>query len=107
MLSQPREPDWMARYIERPKARPASSPWQRMAVLPGSAYRDEWRSVLRVTGCEPFHQKGGPVTEGDVVRILLLDPENPASIHSCLVRARPMGDRCAPSSPRKCGRRST
>jgi len=83
---------WMARYLERAESTARLiTMGQRMAVLPGSAYRDEWRSVLRVTGCESFHQKEGPVTEGDVVRILLLDPENPASIHSCLVRARANG----------------
>ena len=80
---------WMARYLERAESTARLlTMGQRMAVLPGSAYRDEWRSVLRVTGCESFHQQGGPVTEGDVVRILLLDPENPASIRSCLVSAR-------------------
>jgi len=83
---------WMARHLERAESTARLiTMGQRMAVLPGSAYRDEWRSVLRVTGCEPFHTKGGPVTEEDVVRILLLDPENPASIHSCLVRARANG----------------
>jgi len=83
---------WMARYIERAESTARLiTMGQRMAVLPGSAYRDEWRSVLRVTGCEPFHAEGGPVTEEDVVRTLLLDPENPASIHSCLVRARANG----------------
>ena len=83
---------WMARYLERAESTARLiTMGQRMAVLPGSAYRDEWRSVLRVTGCESFHRKVGPVTEADVVRILLLDPENPASIHSCLVRARANG----------------
>ncbi len=83
---------WMARHLERAESTARLiTMGQRMAVLPGSAYRDEWRSVLRVTGCEPFHTRSGPVTEADVVRILLLDSENPASIHSCLVRARANG----------------
>src|ERR1035438_8882524 len=83
---------WMARYLERAESTARLiTMGQRMAVLPGSAHRDEWRSVLRVTGCESFLQTGGPVTEEDVVRILLLDPENPASIHACLVRARANG----------------
>jgi uncharacterized alpha-E superfamily protein len=80
---------WMARYLERAESTARLlTMGQRMAVLPGSTYRDEWRSVLRVTGCESFHRTGGLVTEEDVVRILLLDPDNPASIHSCLVSAR-------------------
>jgi uncharacterized alpha-E superfamily protein len=83
---------WMARYLERAESTARLiTMGQRMAVLPGSAYRDEWRSVLRVTGCEGLHTHGGPVTEADVVRILLLDPDNPASIHACLVRARANG----------------
>ena len=83
---------WMARYLERAECTARLlTMGQRMAVLPGSAYRDEWRSVLRVTGCEGFLQHEGPVTEADVVGILLLDPENPASIQSCLVRARANG----------------
>jgi uncharacterized alpha-E superfamily protein len=83
---------WMARHIERAESTARLiSMGQRMAVLPGSAYREEWRSVLRVTGCEALLTKTGPITESDIVQILLLDPENPASIHSCLVRARANG----------------
>ena len=83
---------WMARYLERAESNARLlTMGQRMAVLPGSAYRDEWRSVLRVTDSESFLKKDGPITEGDIVRILLLDPENPASIQSCLVRARANG----------------
>ena len=83
---------WMARYLERAECTARLlTMGQRMAVLPGSAYRDEWRSVLRVTGCESFLKGSGPVSEADVVGILLLDPENPASIQSCLVRARANG----------------
>lgn len=80
---------WMARYLERAESTARLlTMGQRMAVLPGSTYRDEWRSVLRVTDSESFLNRDGPVTEGDIVRILLLDSENPASIQSCLLRAR-------------------
>lgn len=83
---------WMARYLERAESTARLiNMGQRMAVLPGSAHRDEWRSVLRVTDSESFARDSGPVSEGDIVRILLLDPENPSSIHSCLVRARANG----------------
>ena len=82
---------WMARYIERAESTARLiTMGQRMAVLPGSAYRDEWRSVLRVTDSAGYLPQG-PVTEEDIVRILLLDPDNPGSIQSCLVRARANG----------------
>jgi uncharacterized alpha-E superfamily protein len=82
---------WMARYIERAESTARLiTMGQRMAVLPGSAYRDEWRSVLRVTDSEGY-VPDGPISEEDIVRILLLDPDNPASIQSCLVRARANG----------------
>jgi len=83
---------WMARYIERAESTARLvTMGQRMAVLPGSAYRDEWRSVLRVTDSLSYLKNGGPITEDDIVRILLLDPENPGSIQSCLVAARANG----------------
>ena len=82
---------WMARYIERAESTARLiTMGQRMAVLPGSCYRDEWRSVLRVTD-SAARAGEGPITEEDIVRILLLDPDNPGSIQSCLVRARANG----------------
>jgi uncharacterized alpha-E superfamily protein len=82
---------WMARYIERAESTARLiTMGQRMAVLPASGYRDEWRSVLRVTDSSGYVGEG-PITEEDIVRILLLDPDNPASIQSCLVRARANG----------------
>lgn len=83
---------WMARYLERAESTARLlTMGQRMAILPGAAYRDEWRSVLRVTGCGGFLAHGGAVTEADAVWILLLDPDNPSSINACLVRARANG----------------
>ena len=83
---------WMARYLERAESTARLiTMGQRMAVLPGSTYRDEWRSVLRVTDSESFVQPGAPITEEDIARILLLDTENPASIQACLLRARANG----------------
>jgi len=83
---------WMARYIERAESTARLiTMGQRMAVVPGPAYRDEWRSVLRVTDSEGRLDHDGPITEADIVRILLLDPANPASIQSCLVAARTNG----------------
>lgn len=80
---------WMARYLERAESTARLlTMGQRMAVLPGSLYRDEWRSVLRVTGCESQLAGEGAVSESDVVRLLVLDPDNHSSIQSCLTLAR-------------------
>jgi uncharacterized alpha-E superfamily protein len=80
---------WMARYLERAESTARLlTMGQRMAVLPGSLYRDEWRSVLRVTGCEAMVQGDGAITEADIVRLLVLDPHNPCSIQSSLAAAR-------------------
>ncbi len=76
---------WLARYLERAESTARLlTMGQRMAVLPGSAYRDEWRSVLKATDCEHYFQGKGSVSESDVVRILVLDPENHASIRCCM-----------------------
>ena len=80
---------WMARYIERAESTARLiTMGQRMAVVPGPAYRDEWRSVLRVTDSESYFKGDAPITEADITRILLLDGDNPGSIQSCLVQAR-------------------
>jgi uncharacterized alpha-E superfamily protein len=80
---------WMARYLERAESTARLlTMGQRMAVLPGSIYRDEWRSVLRVTGCEDLLKSEGATSEADIVRILVLDGVNHASIQTCLARAR-------------------
>lgn len=83
---------WMARYIERAEATARLiTMGQRMAILPGANHREEWRSVIRVTGCEQLFPAGTPVRESDVVEQLLLSADNPASIRSCLMRARANG----------------
>jgi uncharacterized alpha-E superfamily protein len=80
---------WMARYMERAESTARLlTMGQRMAILPGSVHRDEWRSVVRVTGCEALFPEEGLVKEVDVVQTLVLDEENPNSIRSCLARAR-------------------
>lgn len=83
---------WMARYIERAESTARLIQMaQRMAILPGPVHRDEWRSLLRVTGCERMIDGGRSVAEADVVRLLLLDEGNPSSICACLLRARSNG----------------
>ena len=80
---------WMARYMERAESTARLlTMGQRMAILPGSVHRDEWRSVVRVQGCEALFPEEGLVKEIDVVQTLVLDEDNPNSIRSCLARAR-------------------
>lgn len=80
---------WMARYMERAESTARLlTMGQRMAILPGSVHRDEWRSVVRVTGCEDMFPEDGPVKESEVVEQLVLSEENPNSIRSCIARAR-------------------
>lgn len=83
---------WMARYMERAESTARLvTMGQRMAILPGATMRDEWRSVVKVTGCEERFPEGMPIRESDIVEHLLLDAENPSSIRACLARARANG----------------
>ena len=80
---------WMARYMERAESTARLlTMGQRMAVLPGAHHRDEWRSVVRVVGCEELFTDSTFIRETDVVAELLLNPDNPGSIRSCLASAR-------------------
>lgn len=83
---------WMSRYIERAESTARLIQMgQRMAILPGPIHREEWRSVLRVTGCESLIPADRAVSEADIVQWLLLDDANPSSIRACLLRARANG----------------
>ena len=83
---------WTGRYIERAEATARLIVMgQRMALLPGAQFRDEWRSVLRVTGAEHLMPERVPVSEVDAVRLLVLDMSNPNSIRSSMTRARENG----------------
>lgn len=83
---------WMARYIERAESTARLIQMgQRMAILPGPIHREEWRSVLRVTGCSALIDSDRAVAEADIVRLLLLDENSPSSIRACLLRARSNG----------------
>lgn len=83
---------WMARYMERAESTARLlTMGQRMAILPGAHHRDEWRSVVRATGCEECFPPDSHVKETDVVAYLMLDLDNPSSIRSCLARARGNG----------------
>lgn len=82
---------WLGRYVERAEstARLIEMGY-RMAMLPGSVTRDEWRSVAAAAGCVDLFDDG-PITEAAIVRTLLLDKENPSSVRACLESARANG----------------
>ncbi|MBT2186923.1 alpha-E domain-containing protein [Sphingobium nicotianae] len=83
---------WMARYMERAESTARLlTMGQRMAILPGATMRDEWRSVAQVTDCEEVFGKDAVIREADVVEHLILNPDNPSSIRSCLAMARQNG----------------
>jgi uncharacterized alpha-E superfamily protein len=80
---------WMARYLERAEATARLIEMgQRMALIPGSGGQSEWRSVAQTSGSEAFFEDVDYLNEAAVVRVLLLDRNNPSSIHSCLALAR-------------------
>lgn len=79
---------WLSRYMERAEATARLvGMGRRMAMLPGSN-RDEWRSVARAGGAGAFCVGSAPMTEADVIDLLLLSEENPSSIKSSLIHAR-------------------
>jgi uncharacterized alpha-E superfamily protein len=83
---------WMSRYLERAESTArVIQMGQRMAILPGPIHREEWRSVLRVTGCDALIGPDLAVDEADIVKLLLLDETNASSIHYCMLRARSNG----------------
>lgn len=83
---------WLARYLERAESTARLIEMgQRMTMLPGGGDRQEWRSVIRTTGNAERFDEVGPLNEAAIVRGLLLDADNPSSIHACLARARANG----------------
>ncbi|MEE2691677.1 MAG: alpha-E domain-containing protein [Pseudomonadota bacterium] len=80
---------WLARYMERAEATARLIEMgRRMAMLPGPAGRDEWRSVARAGASGGFIAADEPAFEGNVVSLLLLREDNPSSIRSSFSRAR-------------------
>jgi len=80
---------WMARYIERAGATARLIEMgQRIAVLPRAYSQEEWRSVAMAAGAGALIEEEAVIDEGAIVRLLLLDKDNPSSIRSCLERAR-------------------
>ena len=83
---------WLARYVERAEnlARLVDV-GQRMASLaPVSAGgNSEWHSTVIASGCEgTFYKKHSEADAESVIHHLVLDPDNPSSIWSCLATAR-------------------
>lgn len=83
---------WLGRYVERADSTARLIEMgHRMAMLPGSFARDEWRSVAEASGCLERFDGEATVTEASIIRTLMLDHENPSSIRVCLERARANG----------------
>lgn len=83
---------WLSRYMERAEnmARLIEVGY-RIALMPRDTaeHREEWKSTLVSAACErQFRQRGGEYTTPAVVDYLLLDPDNPSSVYSCLATAR-------------------
>ena len=80
---------WTARYLERAEgAARLIEMGQRMAMLPRSFSREEWRSVAMAAGAAHLFEDEPVVDEAAIIRVLMLDKDNPSSIRACLERAR-------------------
>jgi len=83
---------WMARYVERAEntARILDVTY-RMSLLPqqDEASSNEWFAPLNITGTLfPFSGRYPMVGAHDVLRYMVLDPDNASSIYSCAKAAR-------------------
>ena len=81
---------WMARYMERAEnmAR-LLEVGHRLILLPHEGGDEEWRSTLRSAGVERGYLERHQVFDTALVfDYLLLDKDNPSSVHSCLASAR-------------------
>jgi uncharacterized alpha-E superfamily protein len=83
---------WMSRYIERAEnlARLLDVTWQ-MSLVPQSldAANQNWNAIIALNSLEEtYAKKYSTVTADNVLRFMVSDPDNYASIHSCLRLAR-------------------
>jgi uncharacterized alpha-E superfamily protein len=83
---------WMARYVERAEstARILEVTY-RMSLMPQAAelVKQEWFAPLNITGTLfPFTGRYSGVCARDVLRYMVLDPDNPSSIYACSRGAR-------------------
>lgn len=80
---------WMGRYVERADATARLMEMgHRMTMLPGSSEMDEWRSVARASGSAVDLADDPKAQVAHMIERLLIDPNNPSSIRSCLQAAR-------------------
>jgi uncharacterized alpha-E superfamily protein len=86
---------WLARYMERAEtAARLLDVGARNALLPntGGGYRNEWDAVLAASGgAAMFAEKYGDPVQRNIETFLFFDRDNPASVASCLGRARENG----------------
>lgn len=83
---------WLSRYVERAEnmAR-LTEVGYRNTLMPRNSeeYNEAWRSTLASAGCAAgFDAKFGEYSTDKVVDYMLLDPDNPSSVFSCLQTAR-------------------
>ena len=87
---------WMGRHLERAEtAARLLDVGARITLLPNTeeGYRNEWESLLRASGAQlTFAQRyGAEINQENVESWLFFDSENPASVASCIERAREGG----------------
>lgn len=83
---------WLSRYVERADSTARLIEMgNRMAMIPGSYLRQEWRSVAAASGCLNLFEDPDGINEAAIIRLLVLDNDNPSSIRTCLERARSNG----------------
>jgi uncharacterized alpha-E superfamily protein len=86
---------WMARYLERAGTTARLlEVGARNSLLPNltGGYRNEWDAVLSTLGlAEDFAARGLEVNQKSIETYLFFDRDNPASVTSCLERARENG----------------
>ncbi|MGE5470761.1 MAG: alpha-E domain-containing protein [Bacteroidota bacterium] len=83
---------WMSRYIERAEnlARLLDVTWQ-MSLVPQSldAANENWKAIIALNSLEDIYaRKYSEITAENVLRFMVSDADNFASIHSCLRLAR-------------------
>ncbi|KGJ11258.1 alpha-E domain-containing protein (plasmid) [Paracoccus versutus] len=87
---------WMGRHLERAEtAARLLDVGARITLLPNTAegYRNEWESLLRASGAQAaFAERyGDEITQENIESWLFFDHANPASVASCIERAREGG----------------
>ncbi|GAB6053298.1 alpha-E domain-containing protein [Magnetospira thiophila] len=87
---------WMGRYMERAEnlARILEVGYRmsQMPDLEGGGTRNEWRSAAVTAACEEeLLEKHDEATLESVIAYIILDEDNPSSIHNCLKTARTNG----------------